>query len=110
MRIIPPDHVGRPYPYNFCKMKNINIGKRKRPFAEMLREHMTKYGLSVLDLAKIANEYSSVFGTRVTCSDLNHYLTKNVSPKIDKLYALSMVMGVPLEQLCGYSEWPKSGK
>ena len=90
------------YHYDFIKMSKPHVGKKDQPFAQRLADYMNKYGLTIHRFAELCQEYSSQYGTKVTPMDIQHYLYQGVSPKIDKLYAISKVMGVSIDYFCGY--------
>lgn len=94
--------VKNQYGYHFIHMSYKHIGKRKDSFAERLAFYMNKYNLSAKQFAEISHELAGKNGFRVTKQDIEAYLYRGVSPKIDKLYAISQVMGVTLDYFCGY--------
>ena len=91
-----------PYDYNFIRIKNPHIGFRKEKFAERLAAYMNKYHLTAKKFAELSHELAGKKGFRVTERDISNYLYRGISPKIDKLYAISQVMGVDLDYFCGY--------
>lgn len=94
--------VKNPYPYNFVKMAHPEIGTQNEPFSDRLKRYMNKYTLTAKRFAELSEEYAGPHGTKVTESDINGYLYYGWSPKIDKLYAITQVMGVTIDYFCGY--------
>lgn len=94
--------VKNPYKYNFIKITNPKLGGRKDSFADRLAFYMNKYHLSAKQFANISQELAGKNGFKVTEMDISGYLYRGVSPKIDKLYAISQVMGVSIDYFCGY--------
>lgn len=93
-----------PYGYNFIKMSKPKLGSRKDSFGERLAFYMNKYHLSAERFAEISHELAGKNGFKVTTHDIKNYLYCGVSPKIDKLYAISQVMGVSIDYFCGYGQ------
>lgn len=98
------------YDYNFIRMRNPRLGKRDQPFAQRLADYMNKYSLTAKDFARLSAEYSGKFGTKVTQRDIEGYLYSGKSPKIDKLYAITQVMGVSIDYFCGYGSRRRKSK
>lgn len=98
------------YEYNFIHMAKPYIGKRDEPFAKRLADYMNKYSLSAKRFAELSEEYSLRHGTKVTEDDIYNYLYKGISPKIDKLYAITTVMGVSIDYFCGYGTRNRKSK
>ena len=96
--------VQHPYGYNFVKMSKPNIGSRQDSFAERLAFYMNKYNLTAQRFADISQELAGKNGFCVTRQDIQQYLYNGVSPKIDKLYAITQVMGVSIDYFCGYGK------
>ena len=94
--------VKHPYDYNFVKMSKPNLGARDQSFAERLAAYMNKYNISIRNFVKLSAEYAGKYGTKITERDLSNYLYQGKSPKIDKLYAITQVMGVTIDYFCGY--------
>lgn len=92
------------YQYNFIKMSKPHLGQRDQPFAQRLADYMNKYNISAKRFSELCEEYSRGYGTKVTVQDISGYLYQGISPKIDKLYAISKVMGVSIDYFCGYGE------
>ena len=103
-------HVRNRYDYNFIKMKKPMIGNRDQPFAQRLADYMNKYTLTAKRFAELSAEYSGKYGTKVTEDDIKGYLYAGKSPKIDKLFAISQVMGVSIDYFCGYGSRNRKSK
>lgn len=98
------------YDYNFIRMKKSNIGDRNQPFAQRLADYMNKYTLTAKRFADLSEEYAGLYGTKVTEDDIKGYLYCGKSPKIDKLFAISKVMGVSIDYFCGYGSRNRKSK
>jgi len=102
--------VKNKYQYNFIKMSKPKLGERDQPFAQRLADYMNKYSLSAKRFADLSAEYAGRHGTKVTEMDINGYLYCGKSPKIDKLYAITQVMGVSIDYFCGYGARNRTSK
>ena len=102
--------VRNKYAYNFIKMHNPKLGPRDQPFAQRLADYMNKYSLTAKRFAELSAEYAGKYGTRVTERDIENYLYQGKSPKIDKLYAITQVMGVSIDYFCGYGARNRKSK
>lgn len=94
--------VKNPYQYRFNKIVHPHIGNQKDTFGERLAFFMNKYGLSVKNFVEMTKPFADKKKIRITDGDLENYLYRGVSPKIDKLYVICEVMGVSLDYFCGY--------
>ena len=102
--------VRHKYDYNFIKMHTPNLGPKDQSFAQRLADYMNKYSLSAKRFAELSAEYAGKHGTRVTEWDIEGYLYQGKSPKIDKLYAITQVMGVSIDYFCGYGSRNRKSK
>lgn len=76
-----------------------------RPYttAQRLKQIMSERNLKQVDILRMAEPYSDMFGTRLTKSALNQYISGKVTdPRGDKLSILSYALGVSEAWLMGF--------
>lgn len=97
----PTRKVKHIYQYNFARMSGFAT-QRQETVGERIQAFCTKHDFKYRQFQELANHYAQQYDTRVTYGDIMNYIHKDVSPKIDKLYAISKVMGMQTEWFAGY--------
>ena len=95
--------VKNPYHYDWITM-NGGEPDQKRYCGEAIQLYLDLRGMSRKQLAELVAPYAEMFNTRFTVYDVNGYIDRHTSPKIDKLTALSKATGFPVEFWCGYKD------
>lgn len=67
-----------------------------------LAEYMQMTGLQQVDILRRAEPYCKKFGVKLSKPDLSQFCSGKITPKQDKLYILSLAMGVNVTWLMGY--------
>ena len=99
---LQPGMVKHPQKFNFVRMTKPHIGDQQETFAARLLRYRDKWHLTRENFCTIANEFGSLYGTKITLRDLNNYENFNVCPKIDKMTVIAETMGLPIEYFAGY--------
>ena len=77
------------------------MGKEKNTKIR-LEEYMEQTGLRQVDILRKAKPYCEKYGVKLSKPDLSQFCSGAVEPKQDKLYVLSLAMGVSVTWLMGY--------
>jgi len=116
-----------PEEFNFLRIAGIvsENERQKETFGCRLIRYMESHGFITSDeegtklhydrFAEVCNNLAEKYDlawrpghkaqkTRITTSDLKGYTTKNITPKKDKLTAISVATGVPIAYLGGYCD------
>lgn len=72
--------------------------------ANRLREYMRIYQMKQTDIVAAAQPYCKEAGVKINKSDISQYLSGKVSPGSDKIYVLSVALGLNPAWLLGYDE------
>jgi len=102
-----------PQVLNFIRMSHPHIGEQKDTFAARYVRMKEKYQLTDKEVSDMANIFAKKFDlkktdkhkaqkTRVTVNDLQRYENYNITPKIDKLTAISRALGFSIAYCGGY--------
>ncbi len=71
--------------------------------ANRLREYMRIYQMKQADIVTAAQPYCKEAGVKINKSDISQYLSGKVSPGNDKIYVLSVALGLSPLWLLGYN-------
>ena len=102
-----------PQVFNFVRFNQPRIGEQVETCGARCVRFRKEYNMSREDMAKLCNLYTTKFDlkandkrraqqTRSTANDFEHYENHNVSPKIDKMTAISKATGMPIAYIAGY--------
>ena len=72
--------------------------------AERLAEYMRLYQMRQVDILEAVAPYADVVGVKIQKSEISQYLSGKFVPGQDKIYALSLALGVNPLWLMGYDE------
>ena len=112
---LQPGTVKWPQVHNHVRMHQQDIGYQKETSGARILRFRNTYNLSQKEFCEIANVFAKKFDlpkddkhrkqqTRIRPFDLDNYEFDNVSPKADKMVAISEAMGEPIEYFCGYGD------
>ncbi len=90
------------HPYAYACFNVSNGQNRNDTIKARIQKYLDKNRLTHEQFAVIANKLAERYGFKVTKYDINNYLYKGISPKIDKLIAISNTMGMPMSSVAGY--------
>lgn len=82
----------------------------KDNFRDRLQLIMQDRMLKQNDILKLCEPYSIKSGVQVRKNDISQYLSGVSVPKYDKIYVLSLALGVSEAWLMGYDDSPQKGK
>lgn len=71
--------------------------------ANRLREYMRIYQMKQADIVAAAQPYCKKEGVKINKSDISQYLSGKASPGSDKIYVLSVALGLNPAWLLGYN-------
>lgn len=71
--------------------------------ANRLREYMRIYQMKQADIVAAAQPYCTKEGVKINKSDISQYLSGKASPGSDKIYVLSVALGLNPAWLLGYN-------
>lgn len=71
--------------------------------ANRLKEYMRIYQMKQADIVTAAQPYCKEAGVKINKSDISQYLSGKVSPGNDKIYVLSVALGLSPLWLLGYN-------
>ena len=95
--------VKHPYAY-----RNITMTEGLHPqmarCGEVIKAYRAAKGLSRQQLSELVEHYSLDYGVRFTYQDIYGYEERLVSPKIEKLTALSRATGIDINYFTGYAD------
>ena len=75
---------------------------------ERLKEVMRKQNLRQIDIVEKCQPFCKKYGVKISKSDISQYINYGNEPKQDKLFILSLALGVTPQYLMGYDEPIKS--
>ena len=75
---------------------------------ERLKEVMRKQNLRQIDIVEKCQPYCKKYGVKISKSDISQYINYGNEPKQDKLFILSLALGVTPQYLMGFEEKTKS--
>lgn len=96
-------YVQNPYPFHAVTM-HVGLLDQKRTAGDAIRLYRELRGLSRKELVDIVAPYAKMYDTKFTYSDVYGYEELRISPKADKMTALSKATGFPVEFFCGYKD------
>ena len=74
--------------------------------ADRLKQILSNRGMRQVDILKLCDKYSEMYGVQIKKSDLSQYISGKVVPRQDKLSLLGMALGVNEVWLMGYDVPP----
>ena len=100
-----------PMHFNFVRMDRPNIGPQQETCGARVVRFRNDHEMSREDFANYCNVWAKQYdidgprghqSTRLKTSDILHYEDMNVSPKTDKLWAMTRALGMPMPYFTGY--------
>lgn len=94
----------RTYQYKDVRISNNHDVKQRESLGYRLGVWLDHAHMTPKELCMIANAIGEMNGTRLTTSDLGHYLKGRCCPKAEKLLLISKATGMSINWLQGYGD------